>query len=452
MILDSNMQASQTMFDNMVNTLNEIVSSSSISQSGNINSPEIPQMQPNTTSPHSHPQKPPCSPYVRYSKDAVSDDMVESVSRWVADNQTNFVRIGDCRDTLYFGEYGYKYSGGKHDAKEMPAPLSELLEHIRPNMSDPTAKINSCLVTRYKTGADYIPAHRDDEPLFDPASEILTVSLGAGRVIKFADNNGTDIQELTLDNKSILVTSRIAQNFWKHGIEKTEGPCGERISFTFRHIAPHFLNSTIIIGDSNTTLLHFGDGKGKFGKWLPGQRIQATHIEDIPEPAKIGPHRNIVIHTGINNLKSRNSRSCQGLGNVLERKCLDIIKTYPNCKIHLSLALSTKLNSLNYRVKEYNNILCEISHIHKNISVIDHPFAQLCKNDGCLKEEYGRFDKTAGTPLLNDALHLGKKGLRVFAASIKTGILGRFRKQEQTGPGQPRVSIEQDNHGDSQSS
>ena len=100
-------------------------------------------------------------------------------------------------------------------------------------------------------------------------------------------------------------------------------------------------------------------------------------------------------------------------------------------------------------MKEFNSILREISHTCKNISIIDHPFTQLCKNDGCLKEEYGRFDKSAGTPLLNDALHLGKKGLRVFAASIKTGILGRFRKQEQTRPGQPRVSIERDNHGDS---
>ena len=120
-----------------------------------------------------------------------------------------------------------------------------------------------------------------------------------------------------LDSHSVLVTSRRAQDFWKHSIKIIDEQCEERFNFTFRYIAPHFLNSTLIIGELNTRILHFGEGKGKFGKWMPGECIEAIHIEDIPEPSKIGPYRNVVIHTGINNIKNRNSISCQGLGNIL---------------------------------------------------------------------------------------------------------------------------------------
>ena len=242
-----------------------------------------------------------------------------------------------------------------------------------------------------------------------------------------------------LECHSVLVTRRRAQDFWKHSIEKIDEQCEERFSFTLWHIATHFLNSIVIIGDSNTRILHFGEGKGKFGKWMPGERIEAIHIEDIPEPSKIGPYRNVVIHTGINNIKNRNSMSCQGLGNILESKCKDILEVYPNCKIRLSLLLPTKIYSLNYRVKELNNVLRDISHRYRNIFIIDHPTNQLCNNNGCLKDEYGRFDKEAGTPLSREILHLGKKGLRLFAASLKSSVMRKFNNQEQ-GQGQPRAS------------
>ena len=204
----------------------------------------------------------------------------------------------------------------------------------------------------------------------------------------------------------------------------------------------------MVIGDSNTQHLQFGEGKGKFGKWLPGKRMAAMHIEDIPEPHKIGPYRNIVLHTGVNNIKSRNSRSVQGLGNILEEKCKNISNAYPNSKVYLSLLLPTKLSSLNYKVKELNGIIWEISHSFKNVFVIEHTFDQLCKSDGCLKDNCGRLDKEAGIPLAKDTLHLGKRGLRLFAISIKSSIVGKFKH---TGPGQQRVSAERDNHEGNQS-
>ena len=52
----------------------------------------------------------------------------------------------------------------------------------------------------------------------------------------------------------MLVTSRHAQDFWLHEIKKDESP-EVRYSFTLRDVSPHFINSTIILGDSNTRLI-----------------------------------------------------------------------------------------------------------------------------------------------------------------------------------------------------
>ena len=166
-----------------------------------------------------------CDPYVRYIKGDVPETLHQSLSTFLSDRQSEFVNIGGCRDTMYFGEYGYKYSGGKHDAKDMPTAVTDLLNLVKENLSDPAAKMNSCLITRYKSGADHIPPHRDDEPLFDPNSEILTVSIGAQRTMSFTDNFGKNSQTLLLDSHSVLVTSRRAQDFWKHSIDKIDELC-----------------------------------------------------------------------------------------------------------------------------------------------------------------------------------------------------------------------------------
>ena len=431
------MQSHQERFEQMFSSIQGLVSSSS-NLIPSVSNPGV-FVTPNTESPHLGEELPPCEPFVKFVEDAVPESIQNSLKMFLSENSNQFVNIGGCRDTLYFGEYGYKYNGGRHVAKEIPTPIKELLNVVQPHLSNTNANINSCLVTRYKSEADFIPQHRDDEPLLDPCSEIVTVSTGASRVLTFASNSGSKSQNLVLSSNSVLVTSRRAQDYWTHGIEKANEACEERVSFTFRHIAPHFLNSTVIVGDSNTRLLSFGDGKGNFGKWMPGECIKATHIEDIPDPIKIGPYRNVVIHTGINNIKTRNSRSTQGLGSILENKCKNIMKAYPNCKIFLSLLLPTKLGSLNYRVRDMNNILHDIAHTHKNISVINQHVDKLCDSNGLLMDEFGRYDREAGTFLARDVLHLGKKGLRLFAMSIKSSIMGKYKKQDQ---GQPTTSAE----------
>ena len=299
------MKTHQLKFVNIVGNLTQLVSACKTNESAHSTSSQ-PTMEPNTSSPLSQTRPPPCDPYVKYVSNGVPETIHESLVKLASDHKNDFVNIGGCRDTLYFGEYEYRYTGGKHEAKEMPKPVVDLLNHIKPHLSNSATTLNSCLITRYKSGMDHIPPHRDDAPTSDP-----------------------------------------------------------------------------------------------------------------------------IIHTGINNIKSRQTCSIQAIGNTLENKCKDIMKVYPTSKIYLSLLLPTKLMSLNHRVKQLNCVLREISNCHKQISIIEHPFSELCDDNDCLREELGRYDREAGVPLAQDALHLGKKGLRLFAVSIKSAFINRYKKRQQ---------------------
>ena len=106
-----------------------------------------------------------------------------------------------------------------------------------------------------------------------------------------------------------------------HSIEKCEDPCTERYSFTFWHI---FLDVSSTLLQLLETLLHFGDGKETLGNGCKGnvwKLFTSTIYIYIPDPTKIGPYHNIVLHTvstDINNIKNRNSRSNQELGNIMD--------------------------------------------------------------------------------------------------------------------------------------
>ena len=137
-----------------------------------------------------------------------------------------------------------------------------------------------------------------------------------------------------------------------------------------------------------------------------------------------------MIHTGVNNLISRNCKSNKTLIDELESKCGDILDMYPKCKIYLSMLLPTKLNSLNYIIREYNNCLVDLAYRHRNINLIDHP--DFIGHEGYLKDDLGRY--IDGRPNAIDVVHLGKKGIRLLAKQIKECILKRtlFNKRNNT--------------------
>ena len=104
------------------------------------------------------------------------------------------------------------------------------------------------------------------------------------------------------------------------------------------------------------------------------------------------PARNIVIHTGINDINCDNRKPKRVLIKLLEKKCLDIQTVYPKSRIFISLLLPTKLPHLNRSVKEFNDMILEMVHKNKRLNIIDK-FALLSDSNGCLDDNYGRFDK-----------------------------------------------------------
>ncbi len=276
---------------------------------------------------------------------------------------------------------------------------------------------------------------------------------GKSREITFSD--GSMEKKLDLNDGSVYVMSRFSQDHWRHGIApldtqahvandqsdstnkngKSDGstidstPDGEeeiRYSFTFRHIAPFFNNSTIIVGDSNTKYIKFGTDIGTLGKWTPGKRVKAAKIDDIPAPEDIGPYQNIVISTGINDLTDEKRRSFNSLIAALKRKCDKIHSSYPKSRLYINLLLPTKSRLINNRVSEFNNLILDMSFSRPNMFVIDNSL--LASEDGCLLQKFGRYIGN-DRPNTNDIVHLGRNGIRIFCMNIKRSIMRGGRNQ-----------------------
>lgn len=387
---------------------------------------------PNTQSPNiSTKVISPCTPYVNYQPNVISDDDRDEVLKFIKANEEHFQSLGKdsgSRDVMYFGEYTYRYTGHTHDAREMPETLTKILNAAKTAVPEGSkSEFNSCLITRYKTGQNHIPQHRDDEPVIDPESSILTVSFGAQRSMSFENNDKSKSKELLLEDKSVLVTSRFAQDFWNHGILPNDGN-DERVSLTFRNIAPYYINSTIILGDSNTSRINFGRGKGTLGAWVPGKRVKVGHIEAIPNALDIGPYRHIVIHTGVNSINTQKYRKSDTyLLHFLENKCKEILDVYPKTKVHLSLLLPSRSRQLNYHIDQFNRGILDLTYRYKNLLIVDNSLF-----GDVLSDEHGRWDFNRQQPYTADILHLGKKGIRVFALNLKNCIMGKSKSQSRS--------------------
>ena len=241
----------------------------------------------------------------------------------------------------------------------------------------------------------------------------------------FTNNDKSKTEELMLEDGSLLITSRFAQDFWEHGILADETTEGQRISFTFRNIAPYYINSTIVLGDSNTSHIKFGSGTGTLGSWVPGKRVKVGHIEAFPSATEIGPYRNIVVHTGVNSINNpRYRKSNTYLLHFLESKCREIADVYPRARVHISLLLPSKSRQLNYHINELNREIFDLTRRMSNVSVVDNSiFGEV------LSDEYGRWDVNLRRPLVDDILHLGRKGIRTLAMNFKKSILSKGYSQ-----------------------
>jgi alkylated DNA repair dioxygenase AlkB len=133
-------------------------------------------------------------------------------------------------------EAAYRYSGSRFQPRPWLPALAALRDRLREELGRP---FNSVLANRYRSGADAMGWHSDDEPELGPEPLIASISLGASR--RFVLRHRRDpAQRLALDLEpgSLLLMAGATQHHWKHALPRTTRPVGERINLTYRQILP----------------------------------------------------------------------------------------------------------------------------------------------------------------------------------------------------------------------
>jgi len=95
---------------------------------------------------------------------------------------------------------------------------------------------NSVLLNQYRSGADSIGWHADDEP--GVGETIASVSFGAARRFLLRDaETKVVVAEIPLGNGDLIVMLPGVQKYYEHSVPKTAKQVGVRINLTFRNMA-----------------------------------------------------------------------------------------------------------------------------------------------------------------------------------------------------------------------
>ena len=357
-----------------------------------------------------------------YLCDFITSDEADKLTQFL-DNCNQFSEKLETGHSVALFGYPYHYTGSSHSDEpvDIPAPISHVIDCINKSELYSDCIINSCLVNKYIGPEAELPTHSDDEYTIEPGSNIFTVSLGKEVNVKFTEIHSDGIIEKTVQPNSLYVMSGPSQSYWQHQIEKSKhfSALDVRYSLTFRHVSNKYMRSTVVLGDSNTQSLRFGEGKGTFGHNIPGRRIQSIHIDDI-NPIDCCGYKNIFLHCGINNIKRHSVRGSKDISVCFEllKNKIDIIrKLGPKSNIVVSPILPTKNHELNERSVFFNTLLFDYEK-NSNGKFTTHDFNDFLDNNGKLSDHMGRFKKPS------DPLHLGAHGILKLVKLIRTCVYG----------------------------
>jgi alkylated DNA repair dioxygenase AlkB len=136
----------------------------------------------------------------------------------------------------------YRYSGLCHGAAPWTPSLAALREQLRRRLG---LDFNSLLLNRYRSGADRMGWHADDEPELEADHPIASLSLGASRTLRFRprpprrDQPADPALEpfgLELAAGDLLLMEAPTQMHWHHALPPRLRLQQERFNLTFRRI------------------------------------------------------------------------------------------------------------------------------------------------------------------------------------------------------------------------
>ena len=172
-----------------------------------------------------------------------ADALLAALAEEMAWEQREIVLFGrpvlQPRLIAWAGELGYRYSGQTLPPRGFTPAAGRLLTRVGERAGVP---FNHVLANRYRSGADSMGFHADDEAELGPDPVVAIVSLGTPRrfVLKPRRASLGEGQSLALGLGSLLVMGGTCQRHYVHGVPRQAGVVGERISLTFRwlHRAP----------------------------------------------------------------------------------------------------------------------------------------------------------------------------------------------------------------------
>lgn len=137
----------------------------------------------------------------------------------------------------WYGNAGasYTFSRKTYQPQEPTAELQALMHRLNQDFGQ---GFNSVLANAYRTGADSMAWHSDDEPELGPQPFIASISLGQTRVFKLRHRQTREVHAWDLEHGSLMIMRNECQSDWEHCVPKSKKAQNLRINLTFRQILP----------------------------------------------------------------------------------------------------------------------------------------------------------------------------------------------------------------------
>lgn len=169
-----------------------------------------------------------------------ADDLFSTLRNEIEWRQEQIKFYGQIHDlprlTAWYGDPNktYKYSGIEVNSTPWTPTLLLIKNKIE---SVSNVQFNSVLLNLYRSGADGVSWHSDDEPELGVNPVIGSVSLGEPRSFQLKHKTNNDLkQKIILEHGSYLLMQGETQHHWVHQIPKSKKNMNERINLTFRVI------------------------------------------------------------------------------------------------------------------------------------------------------------------------------------------------------------------------
>jgi alkylated DNA repair dioxygenase AlkB len=118
------------------------------------------------------------------------------------------------------------------DDPALPPPLAEAGGRLRERLGEP---FNAVGLNYYRDGRDSVAPHGDKLHMLVPGHPVALLSLGAVRRMTIRGKQPPRRAiHIDLEPGSLLLMSYDSQLHYEHGVPKTRGPVGARISLAYR--------------------------------------------------------------------------------------------------------------------------------------------------------------------------------------------------------------------------